>query len=108
MKTSKLSKVLFIIGSVATLLGALMAGVDMLNVYLNAESAAQQGAGAAMALTWVVIPYCVTRLFYMDYQASIAERNVEAVGTLNQNIVRLGQSQIFQKVPTDEVVHDMS
>lgn len=70
----------------------------MMNVYLNAESAAQQGAGAAMALTWVVLPYCATRLFYMDYQASVAERNVKAITTLNQNLIRLGQSSIFQKV----------
>jgi len=35
MKTSsKLSKALFILGSVFTFIGALIAGVDMMNVYL--------------------------------------------------------------------------
>ena len=46
---------------ILTMLGAVIGAVDFINVHINAQSAPQQAAGAAMALCWVVIPYCFAR-----------------------------------------------
>lgn len=43
------------------LIGALIGGWELLNTFAFAESAPQQGAGAAMALAWAVLPYIFAR-----------------------------------------------
>ena len=43
------------------IIGSLIGGWELLNTMAFAESAPQQGAGAAMALAWAVLPYCFAR-----------------------------------------------
>jgi len=46
---------------IVVLVGAFAAVVDFFTALSNATGAPQQAAGAAMALAWVVIPYCAAR-----------------------------------------------
>lgn len=43
------------------IIGSVIGGMDFYSAINNAESAPQQAAGAAMALCWAIIPYCVAR-----------------------------------------------
>lgn len=47
---------------IATLIGGAIAAFEMLNVVTMPEISAPQQAGAmAVALGWVIIPYCIAR-----------------------------------------------
>ena len=43
------------------MMGFLFAGYELLHAAINAESAPQQAAGAAMAAASAIIPYCLAR-----------------------------------------------
>ncbi|MGY3265836.1 hypothetical protein [Lysobacter sp. HA35] len=45
---------------VVTLLGALIGGISIIDA-LNADSAPKQGAGAALACAFAIVPYVFTR-----------------------------------------------
>jgi hypothetical protein len=65
-----------------TVLGAILGGFELINVILTSPiSAPQEGAGAAMAVACVVIPYCFAR-------AMLAMENAEdaQLKRLNDNI----------------------
>lgn len=49
------------IAYVFTIIGTLIGGFQLIETMTFAESAPQQGAGAAMALAWAVLPYCFAR-----------------------------------------------
>ena len=46
---------------VLTIIGSLLGGVELLNVMVLAKSAPQQAAGAAQAVAFAVVPYCLAR-----------------------------------------------
>jgi hypothetical protein len=43
------------------LLGSLIAGLEFFDSLISATSAPQQAAGAAMAMSWAVLPYVFAR-----------------------------------------------
>jgi hypothetical protein len=43
------------------LLGSLIAGLEFFDSIISATSAPQQAAGAAMAMSWAVLPYVFAR-----------------------------------------------
>ena len=57
---------------VLTVLGAIAAVIQM-NGLDKATSAPQQAAGAAMALAWVIIPYCFVRALVEMNSAEVTE-----------------------------------
>lgn len=46
---------------VLTLIGSLIGGYEFFSGIANATSAPQQAAQSAMAVAWVVLPYCAAR-----------------------------------------------
>jgi hypothetical protein len=57
---------------ILTIIGTLIGGTILLFTLL-ADSAPQQGAGAAMAVAWAVIPYCFARAVEKIGQVSISD-----------------------------------
>jgi hypothetical protein len=46
---------------ILTILGCLCGGFTLLNTFMTANGAPQEGAGAAIAAAFAVIPYCFVR-----------------------------------------------
>lgn len=53
-----MKKLFWIIAIIGVVIGCLSFGLTLLSVDISAP---QQAAGAAIALCWVVIPYCLAR-----------------------------------------------
>lgn len=63
---------------IATFIGGIL-GIFILFGSLVAESAPQQGAGAAVAIAFVVIPYCMARVLEKARQEPLAEALAKAL-----------------------------
>jgi len=46
---------------ILTIIGCLCGGFTLVNTFITANGAPQEGAGAAIAVAFVVIPYCFVR-----------------------------------------------
>lgn len=68
-----------------TYLGGII-GAIILFFSLFASSAAQQGAGAAMAVAFVVIPYCMARVTEKSQEQPIAEAVARALLAHSQQV----------------------
>ena len=62
-----------------TFVGACLALIQMQEVSDLAKSAPQQGAGASMAVAYVVIPYCMSRALSEVGAATALERFVKTI-----------------------------
>jgi hypothetical protein len=76
---------------VFTILGGLL-GMAILFISIMADSAPQQGAGAAVAVALVVIPYCMARSFEKAGQESLA-KTLERLVPPSQKVAQYAQAR---------------
>ena len=72
---------------ILTFIGGLIGGLILFDSLL-ADSAPQQGAGAAVAIAFVVIPYCMARVLEKTGQESLSKTLERYMEMQQKNVVQ--------------------